>query len=277
MGNFEQKTLASLSIVKNLAGRLGGGTIKSLGQNFLVNQKTLLRFINLLKITKEDIVIEIGAGIGVVSYTLCEQAKKVYLIEIDRTKEEALTKVLENYDNFEIIWADATDFDFSTIDLEGKQAKVIGSLPYNVCKKIIYNLFLSKLDWSEAAFILQKEVAESYASLPPRADFLGTFASIFTDKEFRFKIRASDFFPIPRVESATILFKRNDQYKHLDRRDFSAFIKNGYSSPRKKAFNNMNMKEKGAEIAEKFGINPNARPSELRVEDWEKFFVGSKE
>src|SRR5688572_27737641 len=95
--NFEQTTLADLNIVRQITNSLGGGTKKSFGQNFLVNQNSLLKFINLIHIQKDDIVIEIGPGIGVVSYTLCQKAKKVYLIEIDREKDKALGKTLENF------------------------------------------------------------------------------------------------------------------------------------------------------------------------------------
>src|SRR5690242_17624203 len=105
--NFEQKTLAHINIVKGLANTLGGGFNKSFGQNFLINQNSLLKFIKSINLSPDDLVIEIGPGIGVVSYTLCEIAKKAYLIEIDRSKETALSKVLENYTNYEVIWADA--------------------------------------------------------------------------------------------------------------------------------------------------------------------------
>lgn len=270
MVNFEQETLANLSIVRNITQRLGGGTQKSFGQNFLVNQKTLLRFLDLLDIQKDDIIIEIGPGIGVLSYTLCQKAKKVYLIEIDRTKEEALKKVLENYDNYEIIWADATDFDFSSLNLA--EAKVIGSLPYNVGKRIIYNLFFSKLNWTKAAFLLQKEVAETYSSLPPRADFLSSFARIFSNPELRFLVGPKNFYPIPKVDSAAILFEKVEKFSDIDKLAFSKFIKQGYIAPRKTIFNNLNLKGSQKEITEKFGFSPTIRPSELSIESWYELF-----
>lgn len=271
MDNFEQETLANLSIVRNITQRLGGGTQKGFGQNFLVNQKTLLRFLDLLDIQKDDIIIEIGPGIGVLSYTLCQRAKKVYLIEIDRTKEEALKKVLENYDNYEIIWDDATNFDFSSLKIES--AKVIGSLPYNVGKRIIYNLFFSNLDWLKAVFLLQKEVAESYSSLPPKADFLSTFARIFSQPDIRFLVGPKNFYPIPKVDSAAILFERVEKFTDLDKQSFSKFIKQGYIAPRKTIFNNLNLKKEQNQITKELGFSPTIRPSELSIDDWYKLYI----
>jgi len=271
MQNFDQQTLASLYIVRSITKQLGGGSIKSLGQNFLINQKTLLRFIDVLDISENDTVIEIGPGIGVVSYTLCEKAKKVYLIEIDKTKSEALNKVLENYDNYEIIWADATNFDYAQIP-ELDKVKVVGSLPYNSAKRIIYNLFFSKLNWSRAAFILQKEVAENYSSIPPRADFLSIFARIFSEPKLRFTISPKSFYPIPRVDSAAITFDRHSKFDAIDKNALSKFIKKGFSSPRKTIFNNLGLKSHADEVSKKLKISQKARPSELQVDDWVYLF-----
>lgn len=267
---FEQKSLANLLVVRNLTERLGGGIKKSFGQNFLINQGSLFRFIDLLKITKEDTIIEIGPGIGVLSYTLCQLAKKVILIELDREKEQALRKVLENYDNYEIIFDDASTFDFATLQSE-ENIKVIGSLPYNVAKRIIYNLLNSGLNWQKAAFILQKEVAENYTSLPPKAEFLSTFARIYSDPELRFQIPNKHFYPIPKVTSATILLQKKDTIVE-NPQAFSKFIKAGYSSPRKTILNNLKSLGITKESLESIGIKPTSRPSELNVFDWKKIF-----
>lgn len=273
MDNFEQTTLASLNIVRSLTKKFGGDFYKKFGQNFLVNQQSLLRFIKLINLNSEDTVIEIGPGIGVISYTLCQSAKKVYLIEIDREKEEAIKKTLENFDNYEIIWADASTFDFSTIKAQpGSEIKVISSLPYNVGKKIIYNILNSTLDWKEAAFILQKEVAESYTTKAPKADFLGIFSQIYSDIDFRFLIPSEHFFPRPKVQSAVVYLKKSSKFNHLNKADFSNFIKTGFLQPRKTVLNNLKSRGLKKEDLNDLGIKESIRPSELTVEDWEKIY-----
>jgi 16S rRNA (adenine1518-N6/adenine1519-N6)-dimethyltransferase len=271
---FKQESLANLLVVKNITNKYGGGVIKSLGQNFLVNQSTLFRFIDTLDISIEDTIIEIGPGIGVVSYTLCERAKKVILIELDRSKEPALRKVLENFDNYELIFADASNFDYSTLGLKGN-VKVIGSLPYKVAKKIIYNLFNSNINWNKSAFLLQKEVAENYTTQPPHADFLANFAKIYSNANLKFLVPNKHFYPIPKVQSAVILFERIE--RNISKKtELSKFIKQGFSQPRKTI--NNNLKSIGIEKEDflKIGINPMSRPSELEIDQWIQLFTLDK-
>ena len=280
MDNFTQTTLANINIVRQLTHTLGSGLKKSLGQNFLVNQKSLLRFINSIHIDKEDVVIEIGPGIGVVSYTLASMVKQLYLVEIDTQKEPALAKVLENANNYKIFWEDATNFDFRALekeirsneDFKNSKIKVIGSLPYNVSKRIIYNLLVSDIEWTEASFFLQKEVAESYTSKLPKADFLSTFLDIFCESEYLFNVPAEHFIPIPKVVTGVIHLKKHSKYNDLNKADLSKFIKQGYNQPRKTVANNLKSLGVKPEDLEKVGISPKARAGEVEVGKWVELY-----
>lgn len=281
MSEFEQTTLANINIVRSLTNTLGGGLNKSLGQNFLINQNSLLKFVKSISLSKNDIVIEIGPGIGIVTYTLCQNAKKVYAIEIDKSKEAALQKSLENFNNYKIIWEDATQFNFSEFHEELKKEhgevstdlKLIGSLPYNSAKKIIYNILTSNLEWSEAAFFLQLEVAENYVSKAPTAEFLSNFVRIFADVDFAFGVPAEHFMPKPKVKTGVIHLKRHDKFNHLDKSAFASFIKHGFTQPRKTVLNNLKSLGFNLDDLKKLGIKETARPSELVIEEWEKMYV----
>lgn len=279
--DFEQKTLAHINIVKGIANTLGGGFNKNFGQNFLINQNSLLKFLKSIHLSSNDIVIEIGPGIGVVSYSLCETAKKVYLIEIDRSKEQALAKVLENFTNYEIIWADASNFDYKELvqnilknfpDSTSENIKFIGSLPYNVGKKIIYQILTSTEQWNEASFFLQREVADNYVAKPPKAEFLAIFASIFAETSFAFGIPADHFIPVPKVKTGVIHLKHHDLFNHVNKIKFSAFIKSGYEQPRKTVVNNLKSMGLTPEIMQELKIKEMARPSELTLNQWELLF-----
>jgi 16S rRNA (adenine1518-N6/adenine1519-N6)-dimethyltransferase len=284
MDNFTQTTLANINIVRQLTNTLGSGLKKSLGQNFLVNQKSLLRFINSIHPQKEDVVIEIGPGIGVVSYSLASLIKQLYLIEIDTMKEPALAKVLENADNYKIFWEDATNFDFQSLEQEIKNdpnlqhssIKIIGSLPYNVSKRIIYNLLVSDIGWDEASFFLQKEVAESYTSKLPKADFLSTFLGVFCEAQYLFNVPAEHFIPIPKVVTGVIHLKRHTKYNDLNKAELSKFIKQGYNQPRKTIANNLKPLGITPEDLQNAGISPKARAGEVEVEKWVELFRGYK-
>ncbi len=279
---FEQKTLANINIIRTLAMQLGGGTTKSLGQNFLINQNSLLKFIDSIHVTEHDVVIEIGPGVGVVTYTLCERAKKVYLIEIDRNKEPALKKVLENFDNYEIIWGDASQLNFSELNkrifqenpgLSPQNLKVIGSLPYNVSKKIIQNVITSDLLWQEASFFLQREVADAYVSVPPTAEFLGTYIRIYANVSFAFGIPPEHFMPKPAVKTGVIHLSRELEHNDIDRAALGKFIKAGFTQPRKTIYNNLKSLNVTNEHLEQAGIRPTMRPSEIALEQWRELFL----
>lgn len=274
MKNFEQTTLADLSLVRHLTNTLGEGTKKSFGQNFLVNQKSLLRFVDLIDIQEDEVVIEIGPGIGVVSYTLAQKAKEVYLIEIDKTKELALQKTLSKFSNIHMIWDDATSIHWHALfhEIRTKHPetpiKIIGSLPYNVGKKIIYNFFVSEVEWSEAAFFLQREVAQNYTSQPPTAEFLAIFGALYAEINLAFQVPPDHFYPRPAVTTGVVHLVRSTQYEYLDRIKVGQFIKQGFMQPRKTLLNNLKNADISKEDILSVGLKETVRPSELDLEKW---------
>lgn len=283
MTQFEQTTLADLSIVRQITNSLGGGTKKNFGQNFLINQNSLLKFVNSIAIQKDDIVVEIGPGIGVVSYTLCQRAHKVYLIEIDRDKEKALDKTLQNFDNYEILWQDAAKINWQELykkivkDTQKTESdihiKIIGSLPYNVAKLIIYNFLTTDFIWDEASFFVQREVAENYTSQPPKAEFLSNFAQIYSDVTFLFGIPSEHFYPQPKVKTGVIHFIPSKRFQELDRPAFNKFIKQGFEQPRKTLANNLKGTGVTGDDIEELGLQATARPSELTIQQWAELFT----
>lgn len=261
-------TLANIKIIKTFLNKYNISPSKKFGQNYLVDEYKLNSIISNMNITKDDIVLEIGPGLGIFTYEFCKYAKKVCVIEIDKNLKDVLTKVLENYSNYEIFWEDATKFDYSKI--KEKNVKVFSSLPYNSAKKIIMNLLESSLDWSELHFILQKEVVESYISTPPRADFLANYIRLFGKPRIEFVLSPKSFYPEPKVYSAYMTVIRDDEYKHYNRRLLASYIKYAYSEPRKKVKNNLkkiitDLSHIPSEILEK-------RPSELMLQDWIRIF-----
>ncbi|MCX8035153.1 MAG: 16S rRNA (adenine(1518)-N(6)/adenine(1519)-N(6))-dimethyltransferase RsmA [Candidatus Dojkabacteria bacterium] len=264
-------TLANIKIIKTFLNKYDISPSKKFGQNYLIDEYKLNSILSNINITKNDIVLEIGPGMGIFTYEFCKYAKKVYLIEIDQSLKEVLTKVLENYSNYEIFWEDATKFDYSKI--KEQKIKVFSSLPYNSAKKIIMNLLESTLDWTELHFILQKEVVESYISTPPKADFLANYIRLFGKPRIEFVLSPKSFYPEPKVYSAYMTVVRDDEYKDYNRRLLASYIKYAFSEPRKKVKNNLrkiilDLRHIPSEILDK-------RPSELMLQDWVRIFKGS--
>ncbi len=264
-------TLANIKILKTFLNKYNIAPSKKFGQNYLVDEYKLNSIVSSMNISSDDVILEIGPGIGTFTYEFCKFAKKVYIIELDKSLNEVLTKVLENYSNYEIFWEDSTKFDYSRIN--ESNIKVFSSLPYNTAKKIIMNLVESSLDWTELHFILQKEVVESYISTPPKADFLANYIRLFGKPRIEFVLSPKSFYPEPKVYSAYMTVIRDDEYKQYNRRLLASYIKYAYSEPRKKVKNNLkriisDLSHIQSEILEK-------RPSELMLQDWIMIFKDS--
>ncbi len=247
---------------------------KRFGQNFLKNKDRAVHMVNSLELTKDDTVIEIGPGHGIVSELLAEKAGHVILIEIDDELIPFLENKFKDTPNVEIVHKDVLQLNLK--DLKLKNYKLVGSLPYNIAKKIIFSFLVNDPRPETMSFILQKEVAENYTSKPPKKEFLANFAEVYSDTEYLETIKAGEFHPTPKVESAIIKFKVKQDIQK-DPEKLIKFIKVAYSSPRKKLSSNLSHglkidKEKVEKALEKLDINLNSRPAELTIDAWKGLF-----
>src|SRR5574344_885445 len=136
---------------------------KKYGQNFLIDTHTLEKIIREAGITKDDMVLEIGPGIGTMTQYLCESARKVIAVEIDDTLIPILKDTLGEYDNVRVINEDILKLDINKIVDEenaGKPIKVVANLPYYITTPIIMGLFENKVNVESITIMVQKEVAD---------------------------------------------------------------------------------------------------------------------
>lgn len=238
---------------------------KSLGQNFLKNKSAVRDLLELLDLQQNDLLIEIGPGQGALTDELVKVVSNLALIEKDSN--------LINYLNSKYPQANIINQDFLKINLDqitqGKKYKVIGSLPYNVSKKIIYNLLTATNKPDKIGFIIQKEVAQEYASTPPKATLLGNFASIYSNIKLGKVINAKSFYPVPQVDGQIIVFK-NIKPKVSDHEILWSLIRTGFSSPRKIVASNLKKYEKNnvLEALSTLNLSPTIRAGELTLENW---------
>ena len=144
---------------------------KSLGQNFLIDENVVETIVQQADISKEDIVIEIGPGLGTMTKYLLEKAKKVICIELDKRMIKILEERFALYDNFELINEDILKVDLRTIIQQNKtekvkNVKVVANLPYYITTPIIMKLLEEKLDIESITVMVQKEVAERLVATP---------------------------------------------------------------------------------------------------------------
>ena len=200
----------------------------SLGQNFITDEFLLEDIADESGIAKDDLVLEIGPGNGALTRCLCDRAKKVVAVEIDKSLIPLLKSNLKEYNNLSIINADFMELDFQTIlnefsnvgddiqnivgdDILSSRIKVVANLPYYITSPII-NILLQNPYISEMTLMVQKEVAERIVATPGSKDYgiLTLACNYFADTEMIMIVSKDCFFPKPKVDSAVVHFTKHN-------------------------------------------------------------------
>ena len=189
---------------------------KKFGQNFLINTGILEDIIAAAEITKDDFVLEIGPGIGTMTQYLCESAREVIAVEIDKNLIPILEDTLSAYDNVEVLNDDILKVDIKALAEErnaGKPIKVVANLPYYITTPIIMGLFESHVPIDSITIMVQKEVADRMQEGPGSKEYgaLSLAVQYYADPEIVVNVPPSCFMPQPKVGSAVIRLTRHAQ------------------------------------------------------------------
>lgn len=182
---------------------------KKFGQNFLIDENIVAGIVEGAGVTKDDFVIEVGPGIGTMTQFLCEAAREVVAVEIDKKLLPVLDDTLSAYDNVEVINEDILKVDINKLVEEkngGKPAKVVANLPYYITTPIIMGLFESHVPLSSITIMVQKEVADRMQVGPGTKDYgaLSLAVQYYAKPKVILNVPASCFMPRPNVDSAVI-------------------------------------------------------------------------
>ena len=188
---------------------------KKFGQNFLINTGILEDIIGAAEITKDDFVLEIGPGIGTMTQYLCESAREVVAVEIDKNLIPILEDTLSAYDNVEVINEDILKVDIKTLAEErngGKPIKVVANLPYYITTPIIMGLFESHVPIDSITIMVQKEVADRMQEGPGSKEYgaLSLAVQYYANPKIVVNVPPSCFMPQPKVGSAVIRLVRHE-------------------------------------------------------------------
>ena len=187
---------------------------KKFGQNFLIDTHVLDKIIRSAEITKEDMVLEIGPGIGTMTQYLAEAAGKVVAVEIDRNLIPILSETLKDYDNVRIINEDVLKVDIRKLaeeENEGRPIKVVANLPYYITTPIIMGLFENQVPVECITVMVQKEVAQRMQTGPGSKDYgaLSLAVQYYADPYIVANVPPNCFMPRPKVGSAVIRLTRH--------------------------------------------------------------------
>lgn len=208
--------LASPSATKEIINKYSFAFQKKYGQNFLIDSNVLTHIIIDAGIRENDFVLEIGPGIGTMTQYLCETAKQVMAVEIDRMLIPILKETLSAYDNVEVINEDALKLDIAKIVEEkngGEPIKVVANLPYYITTPIIMGLLESGAPIKSITIMVQKEVAHRMQSGPGSKEYgaLSLAVQYYANAEIMMDVSAECFMPRPKVDSTVIKLTRYDE------------------------------------------------------------------
>ena len=259
---------------------------KNLGQNFLINEEVVTNIVDCSNIDKQDLVIEIGPGLGTLTKYLLEKAGKVICIELDTKMLQILKDRFSLYNNFELINNDVLKVDLKNIiekeKAEGKikNVKIVANLPYYITTPIIMKLLEEELELESITVMIQKEVADRLIAIPGEKNTGAITYAVYyyATSEAIMEVSNSSFIPEPAVTSKVIKLniRKEPIVTPKNKEKMFKVIKCAFMQKRKTLLNSLTNnkifenKNQGIELLKSLQINENIRPEELTLEQFEK-------
>jgi 16S rRNA (adenine1518-N6/adenine1519-N6)-dimethyltransferase len=217
---------------------------KNLGQSFLMDENVIRNIARIANVTGDDIVVEIGAGIGVLTEYLAQNTDRVIAVELDDKLIEVLKDRLSGYNNIQIYNGNILRFDFRTIARTGRQKiKVIGNIPYNISSPVLFYLLSFRGVINSFVLMMQKEVIDRLVASPGGKSYgvPSVILQMFATVEKVFDVPASCFYPRPKVNSSVIkgFFPEGPLIKLIDEDFFVRLVRDAFAQRRKMLINNL--------------------------------------
>lgn len=257
---------------------------KSLGQNFLISEQVVNEIVESSKIDKEDLVIEIGPGLGTLTKYLLEKAGKVIGIELDKKMVEILQDRFKLYNNFELYQQDVLKIDLKHLikkekeNTNIKKVKIVANLPYYITTPIIMKLLEEKLDLESITVMIQKEVADRLIAIPGEKETGAITYAVYyyAIAEAILEVPKESFIPEPEVTSKVIKLniRKEPPIEVQDKELMFKIIKSTFMQRRKTLINALNNakifqnKEEGNQILESLKLDESVRAEKLTLENF---------
>lgn len=246
-------------------------TKKSLGQHWLQDETSLDAMLDAADIGLEDTVLEIGPGPGTLTEELVHSAEKVIAVEFDKTLARELPQRVPAQ-NLTVANQDILHFDLTSLP---PNYKVVANIPYYLTSNLLRVLCESPNHFSQAAILIQKEVAERVCAKPGDMSLLSVSVQFYCETSLGLVVPAELFTPPPKVDSQilTLVFRENPLFKDIDTKLFFRVVKAGFAQRRKTLLNSLSSglhldRNATMHLLESTHIAPNTRAQNLTLEDW---------
>lgn len=269
------KKLYSPKVVKDIIDFYGFRFSKSLGQNFLIDKNFVDKIVDGADVEGKN-VLEVGPGIGTISYEMAKSAKKLVLIEIDSALIPILEENMAEYDNVEIIHADILKTDLKEVQEKyfgGEEFVFVSNLPYYITTPIIEKIFKEDIDCTSMTIMVQKEVADRMVATEKDKDYssLSVFVKYYSDAKKITKVPKSVFMPQPKIDSTVLTLELREYKKDVDKDKLFALVRAGFEKRRKTIVNSLSAvadKEDIKKALANLGLKENLRAENLSLDDF---------
>ncbi len=262
--------------IKNLCKKYGVRPSREFGQNFLIDREVLEEIVAAADLKKDDVVLEIGPGFGVLTSELVARVKKVVAVEADRKLAKTLKEIIGSPKNLEVAEGDVLKFNVSDLSFKNYEYKIVANLPYQITSAMLRKFLENEPRPSEITVMVQKEVAERISG--EEGSVLSLSVKFYGRPEIVATVPSGAFWPEPEVDSAILKISEikketEKNIKRIDPKDFFRIVKIGFSSRRKQLHNNLSgglrlPADKINETLLKFGLDPKIRAEDLSLDNW---------
>lgn len=272
------KKLYSPKVVKEIIDFYDFSFKKSLGQNFLIDKNFVDKIVESADDIENQNVLEIGPGIGTITYEMAKTAKKVVVIEIDKSLIPILEQNLEEFDNVKIINEDILKVDLVKLieeEFDGESFKVVSNLPYYITTPIIEKLITTGIPCKDMTIMVQKEVGQHMVASEVDKEYssLSVFIKFYTEAKTLVNLPKSVFMPQPKIDSTILNLKLRIYDENVDQETLFKLVRAGFNKRRKTILNSMSdvVDKEDLKVAfEKTGLKANLRAENLSIDDYIK-------
>lgn len=276
--------LTDIKEIKSILTKHGFKFSKAFGQNFLINPEIPENIARFSDINENSGVIEIGPGMGTLTYELCKRAKKVIAVEIDKKLIPVLNDTMAEFSNFSVINKDVLKTDLNALiseEFPDMDVYICANLPYYITTPIIMKLLEEELNVKSITVMVQKEVAKRLCATEKDKDngAISLAVQYYTSPSYLFDVAPDNFIPAPKVTSAVIkLVPKKEKVLCKDKELMFKIIKASFAQRRKTLLNSLSnnasinfSKEEIKKAMEVCGFSENVRGEKLSLEDFARF------